>query len=112
MGARTEHGTHACYQAGCRCDDCKEAKRQYRLASEQRRAERLNAERRTVTELRIPVTCPNCGGALEQQAEGRPTEAGTRVSVVMRCAAKKCSRQWLVVTVMQSLSGAEFMGAA
>lgn len=112
MGACNEHGTAACYQGGCRCDDCKEAKRQYRLACEQRRAEQLKTERRTVTELRIPVCCPNCGGPLEQQAEGRPTDKGTRVSVVMRCSAKKCSRQWLVITVMQSMSGAEFMGAA
>lgn len=112
MGARDEHGTAACYQAGCRCDDCKDAKRAYRQACEQRRAEKLSVERRTVTELRIPVGCANCGGPLEQQAEGRPTDKGTRVSVVMRCASSKCRRQWLVITVMQSMSGHEFMGAA
>jgi len=107
-----EHGIRASYKAGCRCDACTEVQSAYNAARRAAAADVVEAEPVVVDVLRIPVCCPHCGGAVVQQAEGRPTSSGTRVSTVLRCSVAKCRRQWLVITVIQSLSGAEYLGAA
>ena len=42
----------------------------------------------------------------------KTTDSGLRVTVMLRCADKGCSRQWQFVGVLMSLSGAEYQGAA
>lgn len=111
MSGADRHGTSAGYKKGCRCEQCRQAKAAARAEALARKAE-LEDEPVVVDVLRIPVSCPHCGGALVHLAEGRPTQSGTRVSVMLRCSVAKCRRQWLVTTIIQSPSGAEFMGAA
>lgn len=40
-GGRRRHGCIGTYQAGCRCDDCREAKRVYTTADDRQRAHRM-----------------------------------------------------------------------
>ena len=107
MGARNEHGTAACYQGGCRCDDCKEAKRQYRLACEQRRAVETPT---ATTNVSVQVCCRSCGGGVYLLAEGRPAADGSRKVASYKCAS--CKHEHLLTLTWQSLRGGELEGAA
>jgi hypothetical protein len=63
-------------------------------------------------EIRMPVSCPNCGGAVVAQTESAVTGSGMRVTQMLRCSKNGCNRQWQFVGVLMSLSGAEYLGAA
>ena len=112
MGTRNDHGTTACYQAGCRCDGCKAAKAADRARRAEAKAADANDVPTALTSVTLAVSCLKCGGPLQLLADGRPTESGARKVSSFRCADKKCGRQWLLIHVMQSHAGHELMGAA
>jgi hypothetical protein len=60
----------------------------------------------------MTMTCPNCGGELKLQANGRPSEGGQRLVNVLRCQKNGCSRQWVHTQTLRSMTGAELDGAA
>jgi ABC-type antimicrobial peptide transport system ATPase subunit len=51
------------------------------------------------------ITCQYCGGPVMHLADGRPTESGSRSSVVAKCTVNGCKRSWRVTTVMELVSG-------
>jgi hypothetical protein len=109
-GERT-HGARSTYKAGCRCKPCTEAQSAYNA---KKRKEAVEAEPAPVVldEIRMPVSCPNCGGAVVAQTESAVTGSGMRVTQMLRCSINGCNRQWQFVGVLISLTGAEYMGAA
>lgn len=111
-----QHGLAATYNKGCRCEPCKEAVRAYKRDWYARKngkaAPAAAVVDGTLPEIRIPVSCPHCGAKVKQQTPSATTDSGLRVTVMLRCADKGCSRQWQFVGVLMSLSGAEYMGAA
>ena len=109
-GERT-HGARSTYKAGCRCKPCTEAQSAYNA---KKRNEVVEAEPAPVDlhEIRIPVSCPHCGAKVKQQTPSATTDSGLRVTVMLRCTDKGCSRPWQFVGVLMSLSGAEYQGAA
>ena len=115
-----QHGLATTYKAGCRCDDCVEAKRQYHRDYYKRTKAKAKvvapvaevAGPQPLREIRMPVSCPNCGGAVVAQTESAVTGSGMRVTQMLRCATNGCNRQWQFVGVLMSLNGAEYMGAA
>jgi len=116
-----QHGLVTTYKAGCRCDDCTPAASQYaRERYRARKADKVEvaapvaevAGPRPLREIRMPVSCPNCGGAVVAQTESAVTGSGMRVTQMLRCSVNGCSRQWQFVGVLMSLNGAEYMGAA
>ena len=109
MGTKTEHGTRACYTAGCRCDECRAGKAEDRARREAAKAVEAPP---ALTSITLAVSCLHCGSPLYLLADGRPTDSGARKVSTFRCSVKKCGRQWLLINVMQSLSGAEYLGAA
>ena len=119
--ADRQHGVRATYLAGCRCDKCAEAHREYSREYYRRTKAKPGVERPVVDvvdrpmplrEIRIPVSCPNCGGDVVQQTPSAVTGSGMRVTVMLRCSKNGCKRQWQFVGVLMSLNGAEYMGAA
>jgi hypothetical protein len=60
----------------------------------------------------VEVTCPRCGGPLDVQAHGRPSDGGRHLTAVVRCGATGCWRQWLWTQTLRTLKGDELEGAA
>jgi len=117
------HGLATTYKAGCRCDDCTSAasayaKERYKarkagdVRTKQGKPVNVDAGPQPLREIRMPVSCPNCGGAVVAQTESAVTGSGMRVTQMLRCSHKGCNRQWQFVGVLMSLTGAEYMGAA
>ena len=120
------HGLATTYKAGCRCADCTSAASAY--AKERYKARKagdvrtkqgkpvttvsVDAGPQPLREIRMPVSCPNCGGAVVAQTESAVTGSGMRVTQMLRCLTNGCNRQWQFVGVLMSLNGAEYMGAA
>ena len=120
MSERT-HGVPNTYKAGCRCADCTSAASAYakeryeaRKAGDVRtkQGKPVDAGLQPLREIRMPVSCPNCGGAVVAQTESAVTGSGMRVTQMLRCSTNGCNRQWQFVGVLMSLTGAEYMGAA
>ena len=115
---KPKHGSRGKYAKGCRCDDCKAAETAYRRDYDKRRKEghagpAQHADgAQVLREIRMPVSCPNCGGDVVQQTPSAVTGSGMRVTVMLRCSKNGCNRQWQFVGVLMSLNGAEYMGAA
>ena len=113
-----EHGTRAMYAThGCRCDKCKAAEAEYRREYDKRRraghtSKAPEAGSDVLAEIRIPVSCPNCGGEVVAQTSSATTSSGMRVTQMLRCSVNGCNRQWQFIGTLMSLSGAEYMGAA
>jgi hypothetical protein len=118
-----QHGLATTYKAGCRCDDCTSAasayaKERYKarkagdVRTKQGKPVNVDAGPQPLREIRMPVSCPNCGGAVVAQTESAATGSGMRVTQMLRCSTNGCNRQWQFVGVLMSLSGAEYMGAA
>ena len=111
-----QHGLTGTYQKGCRCEPCTEASRAYKRDWYAKKKGRPGVAKMvadgTLPEIRIPVSCPHCGAKVKQQTPSATTDSGLRVTVMLRCADKGCSRQWQFVGVLMSLSGAEYQGAA
>ena len=118
-----QHGLATTYKAGCRCDDCKSAasayaKERYKarkagdVRTKQGKPANVDAGLQPLREIRMPVSCPNCGGAVVAQTESAVTGSGMRVTQMLRCSTNGCNRQWQFVGVLMSLTGAEYMGAA
>ena len=110
-----QHGLAATYNKGCRCEPCTEASRAYKrdwYARKNGKAAPAVVVDDTLPEIRIPVSCPHCGAKVKQQTPSATTDSGLRVTVMLRCADKGCSRQWQFVGVLMSLNGAEYQGAA
>ena len=115
---KLEHGSRGMYAKGCRCDVCKAAEAEYRRGYDKRRrqgdvgpAEKTDGVE-VMREIRMPVSCPNCGGDVVQQTPASRTGSGMRVTVMLRCSKNGCNRQWQFIGTLMSLSGAEYMGAA
>lgn len=97
------HGTVGGYRNGCRCDDCKEAK-----AAARRRYQRAKAPAGSAPGINltagggytVSATCKACGGDLEHEAAGRPTDGGGEVRATARCTRNGCRRRWLFVVGM------------
>lgn len=106
-----EHGVRATYKAGCRCETCTEAQSAYN-AKRRETAKAAAPALPVLAEIRIPVSCPQCGSQVVQQTPSATTGSGLRVTQMLRCSDKKCSRQWQFIGTLMSLSGAEYMGAA
>ena len=108
---RRKHGGRSTYNSGCRCKPCTDAQDAYNA---KRREETKAAEPELVTlpEIRIPVSCPHCGGAVVQQTPSATTSSGLRVTQMLRCSKNGCNRQWQFIGVLMSLNGAEYQGAA
>jgi hypothetical protein len=118
-----QHGLATTYKAGCRCDDCTSAasayaKERYKarkagdVKTKQGKPVNVDAGPQLLREIRMPVSCPNCGGAVVAQTESAVTGSGMRVTQMLRCSTNGCNRQWQFVGVLMSLTGAEYMGAA
>ena len=118
-----QHGLATTYKAGCRCDDCTSAasayaKERYKarkagdVRTKQGKPVNVDAGPQPLREIRMPVSCPNCGGAVVAQTESAVTGSGMRVTQMLRCSINGCNRQWQFVGVLMSLTGAEYMGAA
>lgn len=106
-----QHGERRTYNAGCRCEPCTAAQTAYnRGLANAARAAQPSPE--VLAEIRIPVSCPHCGSAVVQQTESATTSSGLRVTQMLRCSLRTCSRQWQFVGVLMSLSGSEYQGAA
>ena len=82
MAARDEHGTTACYQTGCRCDECKAAKAEDRA---QREAAKAVEPPPSLTSITLAVSCLHCGSPLHLLADGKPTDSGSRKVSTFRC---------------------------
>jgi hypothetical protein len=111
---KSDHGRRSTYKAGCRCEKCTKAQSDYNAGLRAKAAEAAAATAGppVLDELRIPVSCPNCGGAVVAQTESAVTGSGMRVTQMLRCLTNGCNRQWQFVGVLMSLNGAEYMGAA
>jgi len=111
---KSDHGRRSTYKAGCRCEKCTKAQSDYNAGLRAKAAEAAAATAGppVLDELRIPVSCPNCGGGVVQQTECVVTGSGLRLTVMLRCSHNGCNRQWQFVGVLMSLNGAEYMGAA
>ena len=116
-----QHGLATTYKAGCRCDDCTSAASAY--AKERYKARKADDVRtkqgkpakpdvEVMREIRMPVSCPNCGGDVVQQTPASRTGSGMRVTVMLRCSQNGCNRQWQFIGTLMSLSGSEYLGAA
>jgi hypothetical protein len=110
-GGQRKHGAHSTWRAGCRCGKCCAANDEYNA---RRRGDEKPVEPdvEVMREIRMPVSCPNCGGAVVAQTESAVTGSGMRVTQMLRCSKNGCNRQWQFVGVLMSLTGAEYMGAA
>lgn len=62
----------------------------------------------TIDYYTFTITCQYCGGPVQHLADGKPTEAGTRSSVVAKCVTHGCRRSWRVTTTMELLTGPEY----
>ena len=111
MGTRNDHGTTACYQAGCRCDGCKAAKAADRAKRSTAKAAAAEPQA-VVHELRIPVSCHKCGSGLVQLTPSAVTDSGLRTTAMFKCADKACRWEWQVTGVMMSRTATEYAGAA
>jgi hypothetical protein len=106
-----KHGARSTYKAGCRCGKCTDAQSSYN--AKRREAQKAaKTEPAPLAEIRMPVSCPNCGGAVVAQTESAVTGSGMRVTQMLRCSISGCNRQWQFIGVLMSLTGAEYMGAA
>jgi hypothetical protein len=48
---------------------------------------------------RLELSCPRCGGELSHLADGRPSDSGTRLSVIARCGVSGCGPVAVTVTL-------------
>ena len=106
-----QHGQRSTYKAGCRCEECTKAQSAYN-AKRRETAKAAAPVPDVLAEIRIPVSCPQCGAKVVQQTPSATTSSGLRVTQMLRCSDKRCSRQWQFTGVLMSLNGAEYMGAA
>ena len=53
----------------------------------------------------LELSCPRCGGELSHLADGKPSERGTRLSVIARCGVQGCAPIAVTVT-LTPVSGA------
>ena len=106
-----KHGGRGTYNAGCRCRECTDAQSAYK-AKQREAAKAAEPELEVLPEIRIPVSCPNCGGRVVAQTPSATTNSGMRVTQMLRCSVNGCNRQWQFIGVLMSLSGAEYQGAA
>jgi hypothetical protein len=97
----TAHGTTSGYRSGCRCEDCKDAKRAQTVA---RKADARTLEPRT---FEFSMSCPYCGGPPAFLAEQRPSPSGTESGAVVKCERAGCRREWHLHLVARSTTGVE-----
>lgn len=64
----------------------------------------------TVSRYTFTYTCAFCAGDTKHLASGRATEAGTRTTAMCKCV--ECNREYQLILVARSRSGAELEGAA
>jgi len=104
------HGTKTGWKNyGCRCDLCATDRDQYlaertKIAQARRQAERDNLP--AMPEIRVTVSCLDCGGMLHLLAAGRVSASGARTQAMLKCGS--CGHEWLSITLLQSKSGKEF----
>jgi hypothetical protein len=110
-GGQRKHGAHSTWRAGCRCGKCCAANDEYNA---KRRGDEKPAKPdvEVMREIRMPVSCPNCGAEVVQQTPASRTGSGMRVTVMLRCSKNGCNRQWQFIGTLMSLSGSEYLGAA
>jgi hypothetical protein len=99
-------GTSSGYRSGCRCDECKEWKkesaREYRRAHAD--AKRPDAE---PVVLGIEVSCNTCGGPVSILAHGRPSASRTETGAILKCSRPTCRHEWRMNVTVRSLQEKE-----
>lgn len=106
-GTKTGWGNHK-----CRCEPCVAAKEEYhrkRAKIDQARRDAERAALPAMPEVRVPVSCLDCGDELHLLAPGRPTERGSRLQIMLKCLG--CGHEHLFTATLQSKSGSELAGA-
>jgi len=93
------HGTTGAYKQGCRCDDCKEAK------AKENAKYNGTLDGVPVDELRISVSCQNCGGRVVMQNSSPPSASGSYSTSILKCIEKGCRRGYQVTTTMRAMNG-------